>query len=110
VECFAADFHLTVSGVLAMIHSYWDRFIRFTRPNPNSNLSRDLCEAKRQLIDEYETATDEYLRTVRVLKRGIGIDTREDYEEVRTAVERTRARSEETLQELDNHIWEHGCC
>jgi hypothetical protein len=32
----------------------------------------------------YEIATDEYLRTARVLKRGIGVHTREDYEEVRT--------------------------
>jgi len=76
---------------------------------PKSTVPNEVCDQKAHLVNEYETATAEYLRTVRVLKRGIGIHTREDYEEVRAAVERTRVRSEDTLQDLDNHIWEHGC-
>jgi hypothetical protein len=67
------------------------------------------CAEKGRLIEIYETATRELSRTLTLLTRRMGVLLREEYEEIQSASERARFRSEEARIELDKHVAKHNC-
>ena len=67
------------------------------------------CPEKLRLMEEYQAATAEFSRTLKVLNQKIGVLSGQEYEKIRKFTEQARKRSEAARQALDRHIREHGC-
>ena len=83
----------TYSSVGTSAHSHPARIV----------VSANCCEVKDQLMIQCETANGAYSRVVLSVRGG----ARDESACVK--LERLQQGSEEAQQELDNHLWEHGC-
>ena len=68
-----------------------------------------MCAEKQRLVELYETATNEFSRTVGVLSTRIGVLSRVEYAAVLDASERARQASDKARDDLARHVDEHGC-
>ena len=67
------------------------------------------CEAKRTLLQKYDAATAAFAAAVSLLNEKIGTSSREEYEELRRAVDAARVKSEQGRLALEAHVAQHGC-
>jgi hypothetical protein len=67
------------------------------------------CPTKTALLIAYQNETKRYADAVGQLEQKIGVVSRDEYERLRVASEKTRRLSLEALETLDAHSDEHGC-
>ena len=73
------------------------------------SLQKQPCEERLRLEDQYRARTNEYSRSVDVLQKWLGMLKKQDYKEIREAMERARNGAERAKLALERHVAEHGC-
>ena len=68
-----------------------------------------VCQEKRQLLSEYDTATSKFAVVVTSLQSDLGTLPKDDYDSRAQSVDKARSKSEEARLALERHIGEHGC-
>jgi hypothetical protein len=67
------------------------------------------CAEKRQLLQLHEARTTAYAAAVAALNARIGTASKEEYADLRRAVEEARLISEHARLALDEHVADHDC-
>ena len=67
------------------------------------------CSEKARLLQDYQTAAEDYSRAVRALSERSGVMSKAAYIEIRDYSETARAKAEDARNAMDRHIAEHGC-
>lgn len=67
------------------------------------------CAEKRRLLQLFEAQTTAFATAVATLNRRIGTASKEQYAELRRAVEEARLSSEHARLALEAHLAEHNC-
>ena len=68
-----------------------------------------MCEEKKRLLVEYESATQAYFRAMNDLRDKIGTSPKEEYDRLFKATEEARIRSESARAALLEHVRKHNC-
>jgi hypothetical protein len=76
--------------------------------NDKEDVSTNICGIKTQLLLDYHAAADLYAKAVWELAHSIG-GPRVDSEKLHIAAEKARTAAHEAKNNLDAHIFEHGC-
>ena len=79
---------------------------------PNRNvapLKDEQCIEKRRLVETYQQATARFSRQLTILNERLGTSPRDEYDELRRAVDSERVRSEQARLALEQHVADHGC-
>ena len=79
-------------------------------PNGNvASLEDEQCIEKRRLVENYQQATARFSKQLTILNERLGTSPRDEYDELRRAVDTERVRSEQARLALEQHVADHGC-
>ena len=79
-------------------------------PNRNAaSLEDEQCIEKRRLVETYQQATARFSKQLTILNGRLGTSPRDEYDELRSAVDTERVRSEQARLALEQHVADHGC-
>ena len=79
---------------------------------PNRNvapLKDEQCIEKRRLVETYQQATARFSKQLTILNERLGTSPRDEYDELRRAVDTERMRSEQARLALEQHVADRGC-
>ncbi len=74
-----------------------------------SGSSKDACQEKARLVQEYQKATETHSAAVRALVRMVGLGSKNRYQELSKTAETARHCANDARGLLDAHIAQHGC-
>ncbi len=69
----------------------------------------DLCPTKERLLEEYDRATEKYLKALHELRANMATSAKAVYDRLLRASEDARALSEQARIALERHVAQHGC-
>ena len=70
---------------------------------------REPCPTKAILLETWQSTAEIYSKAVADLSRQIGVLPKADYDKLSHAAEQTRKRSIKAQQNLEAHLFAHGC-
>jgi hypothetical protein len=72
-------------------------------------MTAEKCQTKTDLLTKYQEATDAHAAAVAIMSKRIGISSKQEYDNLATAMHKARRLSANALEALEAHTDEHGC-